>query len=254
MFKAVSIKNKFVIATTILLSLAMLTMAVLSLSSLTPVKAASEEQATKKTINVTGSGTVSVSPDIAYVTLGVITENKDAKAAQQENAKAMENVVALIKGAGIKGDDIKTVSYNMYPKYDYNKETGASGIIGYQVSNSVRVTVRDIDKAGSIMDMAADSGANMTSNISFGLSDSSKSYNEALKKALEAAKVKAETMAGVYGIKLTVPVTISETGSYNPIYTGISYAKAEMAADRAMTPVESGTMEIVANVSVVYEY
>ena len=217
MLKAISIKNKFVISAAILLALAMLTMAVLSLSSLTPVRAAGEDQPTRKTLNVTGTGTITTSPDIAYVTLGVVTENKDAKTAQQENAKAMEKIVGLIKGSGIKNEDIKTVNFNMYPKYDYNKDTGASGIIGYTVNNSVQITVRDIAKAGGIMDLAADSGANITSNISFGLSDYNKYYNDALKKALEAARVKAEAMAGVYGIKLTVPVTISENGGYSPI-------------------------------------
>lgn len=253
MVKAMALKNKFVISAVILLALAMLAMAVMTLSS--PVKAADENQPTKKTLNVTGTGTVNASPDIAYVTLGVVTESKDAKTAQQENAKAMDKIVASMKAAGIKSDDIKTINYNMYPKYDYVKENGTSKIVGYSVSNSVQVTVRDVTKAGTILDLASESGANVASNISFGLSDYNKYYNEALKKALETARSKAETMAGVYGIKLTVPVTVSENGGYNPVYYGnIAYAKADMAAERVMTPVEAGSIEVNANVSVSYEY
>ena len=254
MLKAISIKNKIVISAAVLMALAMLTAAALSFSAFVPVKAADEDQPTKRTLNVTGSGTINTSPDIAYVTLGVVTEDKDAKIAQQDNAKAMDKVIALIKGSGIKSDDIKTTNYSIYPKYDYNQNTGESRIIGYTVNNSVQVTVRDITKAGSIIDLAAGSGVNLTSNISFGLSDYDKIYNEALKKALEAAKIKAESMAGVYGIKLSVPVTINENGGYNPIYSNTGYAKAEAAFDGAVTPIQAGTMEIKANVSVVYEY
>jgi len=253
MSKAISLKNKMVISAAVLTALVMLTVASLSFSAFTPVKAADENQPTKRTLNVAGSGTVSTSPDIAYVTLGVVTENKDAKVAQQDNAKAMDKVIALIKNSGVKSDDIKTVNYSIYPKYDYNKDTGESRIIGYTVNNSVQVTVRDITKAGSIIDLAAGSGVNLTSNISFGLSDYDKTYNEALKKALEAAKVKAESMAGVYGIKLGVPVTINENGGYGPVYSNMGYTKAEDAGGVA-TPIQAGTMEIKANVSVVYEY
>lgn len=254
MLKAITFKNKLSISLAIIMAMVVMTMAVLSLSSVFPARAAEGNQPAKKTINVSGSGTITVSPNIAYVTLGVITENKDAKAAQQDNAKAMDKVVAAIKNSGIKSDDIKTVNFSINPKYDYNKDTGESSIVGYSVNNSVQVTVRDITKAGGIIDLATDSGVNATSNISFGLSDYGKYYNEALKKALEGAKLKAETMAGVFKIKLGTPVTMSENGGYNPapIYNGY----AAKAADEAMasTPIQAGSMEITANVSLVYEY
>lgn len=251
--KAISFKNKLTISVAILMALAVLTAAVLSFSALNPVNAATENQATKRTINVSGTGTVNASPDIAYITLGVVVENKDAKVAQQDNAKAMDKIVDTIKGTGIKSEDIKTVNYSISPKYDYNKDTGESKINGYSVSNSVQVTVRDITKAGSIIDIGANSGVNITSNISFGISDYDKYYSQALKKAIDGAKLKAETMAGSFSIKLGTPVTINENGGYNPtpIYNGYS-VKADAAM--ASTPIQAGTMEISANVSLVYEY
>ncbi len=254
MVKAISIKNKIFIAAAGLVVLAMLTMAVLSFSAFMPVKAAADDnQPTKRTLNIAGTGTVSTSPDIAYVTLGVVTENKDAKVAQQDNAKAMDKVIALIKGSGIKSDDIKTTNYSLNPKYDYNQNTGESKIIGYSVNNSVQVTIKDITKAGSVIDLAAGSGVNLTSNISFGLSDYDKIYNDALKKALAAAKLKAESMAAVYGVKLGIPVTINENGGYAPVYNGPTFVgKAD--AGEAATPIQAGTMEVKANVSVTYEY
>lgn len=249
-----NLKNKFFMAAALLIAASMLFMA-LGSSGYMPVKAATENQPTKRTINVSGQGTVNVSPDIAYITLGAVTEDKDAKVAQKNNAAAMDKAVAQIKAAGIKSEDIKTVNYSIYPKYDYNKQSGESNIVGYGVNNTVQVTVRDITKTGAIIDLASESGINTSNSISFGLSDTDKYYNEALKKAVEAAKEKAEVMAGTFGITLKMPVTINENGGYTPVYNYASYdMKAEAVGSAAPTPVQSGTMEIKANVSLVYEY
>lgn len=212
------------------------------------------DKATKRTLNVSGQGTIKVSPDIAYITLGVVTENTVAKAAQQENAATMDKLVSAVKASGIKSEDIKTVNYSIYPKYDYNKDTGASKIIGYSVTNSIQVTVRDMKKVGSVIDLSADTGANISNNISFALSDYDKYYNEALKKAVATAKKKADTIAAAVGISIKLPVTITESGSPAPVMYGYqNYAmKADMAG--AATPVESGTIEVQANVSMTYEY
>lgn len=247
------LKSKFLTAAALLVAAALL-FALLGSSGYTPVKAADENQPTKRTINVSGQGIVNAAPDIAYISLGVVTEDKDAKVAQSTNAASMDKVVSQIKAAGIKAEDIKTVNYNIYPKYDYNKTSGESRIIGYSVNNTIKVTVRDISKTGAMIDLAAQNGINTSNGISFGLSDTEKSYNEALKKAVEAAKAKAEAMAGIYGITLKMPVNITENGSYAPVYSYSAYeAKADMNGV-ATTPVESGTLEIRANVSLVYEY
>lgn len=246
-------KNKFLIAAAALLTAILLIVAVAGISGYAPVKAA-EEQATKKTLNTSGSGKISVAPDIAYVSLGVVTEDKNAKTAQQNNATAMNKVVAMVKNTGIVADDIKTIDYNMNPKYNYNKDTGESNIVGYSVTNTIQVTVRDLTKVGNIIDLAANSGSNISNSISFGLSDYEKYYNEALKKAVTIAQKRADTMASVLGITNKTPVTVTESGSSAPVYNYRSYdmVKAEQAA--ASTPVQAGTIDVTANVSIVYEY
>lgn len=252
MFKVINMRNKLVAAAVLLTAAAVLTAAV-GFAGNMPVLAA-DNQPTKNTINVSGDGTVDAVPDIAYVTLGVITEDKDAKTAQKDNASSMSAVMTQIKAAGIKGEDIKTTNYSINPKYDYNKTTGVSNIIGYSCSNTVQVTVRDISKAGSVIDLGSANGVNITSNISFGLSDPDKYYNEALKKAVGSAKSKAETMAGIYGIALKTPVTITENSSNNTVYPMYSMKADAAGMSAPSTPVEAGTMEIKANVSLVYEY
>lgn len=207
----------------------------------------------RKTLTVSGQAKVNASPDIAYINLGVISEDKDAKAAQKANAASMDKVIAAIKAAGIKAEDIKTVNYSIYPKYEYNKDGGISSIVGYTVNNSVNVTVRNLDKTGDIIDSATESGVNMSSSISFGLSNYEDYYNEALKNAVLAAKKKAGTMAGALGVSLKAPISVNEGGGYSPLMNYVSY-DMKSAAGNAATPIQSGSLEITANVNLVYEY
>lgn len=236
----------------LLLAAAALTVMAFGLYGNAPAQAA-DKPIDKNTMSVSGQAKVSASPDIAYITLGVITENKDAKAAQKENATAMDKVIAAIKAAGVKNEDIKTVNYTIYPKHDYNKESGASMIIGYTVNNSVSVTVRDLEKTGNIIDAAADSGVNVSSSISFDLSNYEKYYNEALKNAVLAAKKKAGTMAEALAVTLKAPISVSEGGGYSPLQNFAMYSMKDESAGGA-TPIQAGSLVITANVSIVYEY
>jgi len=210
-------------------------------------------EAEKKTIYVSGQAKVYASPDIAYITLGVITEDKDAKTAQQRNAASMEKVIGAIKSSGVKADDIKTVEYSIYPNYTYDKETGNRTLTGYTVNNSVMVTVRDVSKAGNIIDAASKSGVNTSSSISFALSDYEKYYNEALKNAVTAARKKANTIAQSLDVTLKGPVSVNEGGGYSPLRNYVTYADSVAEAE-TITPIMAGTLEITANVNIVYEY
>jgi len=214
------------------------------------------QEPTKRTINVSGSGKVNASPDIAYITLGVLTQNADAKTAQADNAAIMDKVIAAVKAAGVDEKDIKTVSYSIQPTYKYDKDTYESYITGYSVNNSVQVTVRDILKTGNVIDAAVQNGANISGSIAFGLSDYDKYYNEALKNAINNAKGKAKTIAETLGVSVSVPVTVTESGGgyYTPIYRNYNLVAADEKAADVSTPVSSGTIEVSANVSMTYEY
>lgn len=247
-----STKTK-IIPIALLLAAAAFAVMVFGLYGNAPAKAL-DEKPDKRTINVSGQAKVNASPDIAYVSMGVITEDKDAKIAQKANAAAMDKVIASIKSLGVKNDDIKTVNYSIYPRYDYDKSTGVSKIIGYTVNNSVSVTVRDLAKTGGIIDSAADSGVNVSSSISFGLSNYEDYYNEALKNAVLAAKKKAGTIADALGVKLTAPISVNEGGGYSPLMNYISHDMRAAEMTSAATPIQAGSLEITANVNVTYEY
>jgi uncharacterized protein YggE len=251
MIKAISVKSKLTIAA-ILLVAAAIFVAALGVFAGSPADAA-EEAAEKRTINVSGQSKVSASPDYATISLGVVTEDKDAKAAQRANAESMDKVIKAIKALSIDEKDIQTVNYSIYPVYNYVKETGESVIIGYRANNTVNVTVRDLSKTGSVIDAAADSGVNTSNSISFGISNYEDYYNEALKNAVLAANRKANTVAGALGVELKGPVTINESGGYSPLS---NYAVYDMRADEAAapTPIQAGSLNITAYVNIVYEY
>ncbi|MCT4611910.1 MAG: SIMPL domain-containing protein [Clostridia bacterium] len=229
----------------------------------TNVNSYAETEKSEKTIEVSGKYIMSVKPDIAEISLGVKTEAKDAKVAQSENAKKMSKVIASIKKLGIKEEDIKTSNYSIYPRYEWRdiklltKEEERRVLIGYEVSNTVRITVRDLTKVSNVIDDSVKAGANFSNNINFKLADNTKYYNEALKEALKKAKVKAETLAGVYQIKLGAPKKIVETGYNEPgifRYSNALMSKSVVMEDAVATPIESGEITVEAEVNVVYEY
>lgn len=210
---------------------------------------------TTRTINVTGDGEVTATPDIAYLFLGVVTDKPTTTEAQSANSIAINNVIAAIKKEGIKVEDIKTTNYSINPKYDYDKTTGASTLVGYTVSNTLNVTVKDISKAGQIIDAAVENGANISNGISFGISDYEKYYNMALLDALSNAQGKAKVFSTFLGIKLTTPVNITENSSGTPNnYPFLMNTNLKSADSSASTSIQVGTYKVKATVSLVYEY
>ncbi|MED4354636.1 SIMPL domain-containing protein [Schinkia azotoformans] len=224
---------------------------------------ANEGNFTKKTISVSGAYTVKVAPDIAYIDIAVNTLDVDAKKAQEINTENMNKVMDQLKKMGIQDKDIRTVDYRIQPRYEWiNVETKREQkLLGYEVTNNIKVTINDFQKIGNIIDMTVKEGVNEVNNIAFGLSEAKKTekYLEALKGAVNDGKIKAENIASMYGIKLSIPSMITEAGSYIP--SPINYAGLQKASlggtsfdTIESTPISGGEMEIRANINIVYEY
>ncbi|TCT17100.1 hypothetical protein EDC18_101397 [Natranaerovirga pectinivora] len=214
-------------------------------------------ESSKSTINVTGKGAIQVAPDMAYVTLGVRTENKDPKVAQEENSKKMNQVIDALKKLGIDQKDIKTSNFNIYPEYIYDKnDYSVRSIDRYVVNHNLEITVRDITKVGNIIDTGVKFGVNMANSIRFTISNPDEVYQQALVEAIKNAEGKAKTIASTLSVKVSKPKSVTEQGSYNiPIayssYDKVAMERAEMSVPM---PVETGELEIVAHINVVYEY
>lgn len=214
------------------------------------------QQTQQKTLSVNAEGTVKVKPDMAYINVGVQTENQSSKTAQQENATKMNKVMQTLKQLKIAEADIKTTQFSIYPMEAYSEKDRRSYVTGYRVVNTVEVTIRDISKVGAVIDAVAANDANTVSNIRFTVSDPDRYYLEALAKATDKAKAKADVLAKQFGIKIGVPSQINEAGGgYNPpvIYSTMDMYKAGVEAAPA-TAISTGELEIRASVGLVYSY
>jgi uncharacterized protein YggE len=220
------------------------------------VNYADTPQTLQKTISVSSEGSVKVKPDMASINVGVQTENKSSKVAQQENATKMNKVMLVLKGLKIADADIKTSQYTIYPIETYSEKDQRSYITGYRVINSLEITIRDISKVGAVIDAVTANDANTVSNIQFTVADPDKYYLQALEKATGKAKAKADVLAKQFGIKIGLPSQINEvSGGYNPpiMYQSMDAVKAN-AVSAPATSISTGELEIKASVGLVYAY
>lgn len=217
---------------------------------------ADDPQVPQKTISVSSEGTVKVKPDMAYINVGVQTENRSSKVAQQENATKMNKVMQVLKELKIADSDIKTSQYTIYPIETYSEKDQRSYVTGYRVINTLEITIRDISKVGAAIDAVTANEANTVSNIRFTVADPDKYYLQALENATIKAKAKADVLAKQFGIKIGLPSQINEAGGgYNPpiIYSSMDSIKSRAEA-APMTSISSGELEIRASVGLVYTY
>ena len=201
---------------------------------------------------VSGEGRVTVVPDLAIVTLGVSAQTATVAESQAQAAVAMDKVMAALKAEGVAEKDIQTQSYNIYQVTRWDDKTQQSIVIGYNVSNTVVAKLREIKKAGAIIDsVVAAGGDNIRFNgINFSI-DKPEQYNtQARDLAMKDAKTKADQMAKLSGLTLG-PVTYITESSYVPVSPSPVYKDAAMGATPS-TSISAGEMEVVLNVQVAY--
>ena len=218
-----------------------------------------ESQPPVRTISVNAEGKTTVKPDIAQFSFSVVTEGPDLVKITSENNKQVEDAIKFVKSEGVKSDDIKTTQYNLQPKYEYNKERRRSYISGYELTQTVFVKIRELDKnigeVSKILGRLPELGINQISGVSFTVDDPDKFMNEARADAYKKAKDKAEFMAKSAGVGLGRVINVNEYGA--PIFYG-PYAKMGMggadmaAAPSAIAPVEPGSEELTIQVSITY--
>jgi hypothetical protein len=212
--------------------------------------AAATDLPPEHTIAVTGSGKVTVVPDLATISLGVLIERNSAKAARQAAAVEMTKVVDALRKLGIDDKDIATSTVSLNAVFDY-PANAAPRIRGYQLNNIVTITVRDLDKLGDVLDDSVVAGATSVNGISFDVADRPAAEAKAREAAVKDAKAKADTLASGVGVKITGVSSMSETVS-TPIWYGREMAGAAAAPDAASTPVMPGTTDVTIDVQVTF--
>lgn len=200
-------------------------------------------------LKVFGKGAVSVKPDAAEVVIGVIKENPQLEVAQEENASVTQQVINSIIRMGVLPKYIQTENYNIRSNYDYVE--GKQVFRGYEVSNNIKVLIRNIDLAGEIIDAAVKNGANNVSGIDFIVSDQSTYYYEALRLAVTDAQNKASVMADKLKVKLDItPIQINEheRGIIAPL------GAMTLKNVSVTTPIQAGENKIIADIEAVFKY
>ena len=203
-----------------------------------------------QTVSFTGEGKVKAEPDTAKVDIGLITEGKDSIAVQNENSDKMNAVIKFLSGEQkIAGEDIKTNNYSLSPKYDYIK--GKSILVGYVLSQTLTVTVRDLNKIGKILDGSVEKGANQINSVSLFVDKPEQLKDKAREEAVKQAQDKAAAISKIAGLRLGRLVGFSE-GSYGepPVF----YEAMGKGGD-SMAPapqIEPGTQEIKISIILTY--
>lgn len=204
-----------------------------------------------RTLNVNGLGQVYLTPDIAYINIGVNTQGASASDAVATNKAQSNAVIEAIRAAGVAAKDIHTTNFSIWsnPQYDdFGQISGAT----YVVDNTVNVTMRDLDKLGDLLDSAINAGANSIYSIQFDVADKTDATKKARAKAVADAKVQAQELADAAGLSLDVIQTINfYDNSPYPYYEGRG-GGGSAQFESAAVPIQPGQLAIAVTVNVTY--
>jgi len=220
-----------------------------------PLAAAAQETPPVPRIVVAGEGEATVRPDMAWLTLSVMREADTARAALDDANEAVAGVIAALKQAGIEDRDLQTSGLSIDPRYVYpqnNDGTQQPKIVGYQVTNTLSVRVRDLAKVGEVIDKAVTLGVNQGGNIVFDNHDPKQVVAEARKRAVADAAYKARTLAEAAGVGLGKVIEIAESSPVNPPVPMPKVMRMEAASDAAV-PIEAGENTYRIQVRITYE-
>lgn len=203
------------------------------------------------TLSLSAYGEARADPDMATITLGVENQAPTAGEAMAGNSAQMNRVIAALKRAGLEPRDLQTSNLSLNPQYVYEQNQPAK-LTGYQASNQVSVTVRDLSKLGPVVDAVVAAGATNVSQISFGLSNPVSAENTARIAAVKALQDKASLYANATGYRISRLVNLSEGGGYS-IEPPRPKVFAMAARSDAATPVETGQVKVRVDITGLFE-
>jgi uncharacterized protein len=214
-------------------------------------KTSNDSDLWERTIQVTGTGTANLKPDVVTVQLGVRTTASTAREASQNAAKALNAMLSVLRQHGVEDRHIQTGYLNLSPEYQYNGNTPKR--IGHSASNTVNVRITTLEKAGPIIDAIVDAGGDLVviNSVNLEASDPLPARTEAQRAALLDARAQAEHMAGVLGATVGTVLQIGQNEGHRPGPVFGSVARAAKVA-AAPTPIEAGELTITANVVVIF--
>jgi uncharacterized protein len=217
--------------------------------ALTGIAAAQTVTMADRLITVTGEGSVAMTPDLAFVNLGVSKDAETADQALTAMSLAMTNVMTRLAAAGIEPADIQTSQLSLDPRYDTSSYEGTPRMLGFAATTMVNVRVRDMAKLGGVLDAVVEDGANRFGGVTFDVVDRKTVMDAARRAAVADGRARAELFAEAAGVTLGDLVTLTEMGGY---YAPAPMMEARMVADAGSVPIAAGEVSIQTSVSLVY--
>lgn len=218
-----------------------------------PVAAAqTTPAAAPRTIVVVGEGKVSVKPDIAQAGIGVEIINSDVKQASNEATAVMQKILDALKAQGVAENDVQTSYFNIWVERPPTPTGGQSTETIYHVSNTVNVTIRDLNKVTTTLGAAIEAGANTINSVTFDIAKPAELQGQARKKAVDDAKAKAQELAGLNGVSLGDVVNVSEVVQGPvPLFGTTKYA-AQGVGGGGVGPISPGEIEVTVQLQISY--
>lgn len=223
-------------------------LAVLALVLVAAMPAAAQS-APANTITVTGSAVVNGTPDQASIDLGVDVFAKSVSDSFATANNTLRDINDALLALGIAQEDIQTSNLSVYSTTRYTPEAGDEA--GYQISNTVSVTIRDVDQVDAVIDAAINAGATNMYGLNFSIKDAAPLETQARAAAVQQAQARAAELAGLLGVELGNVVSISETYGGTPVFAADMRAQAEgMGGGAFVTP---GTSSVNVDVTLTFE-
>jgi len=221
------------------------------LAACVPAATSAEVSKPERSMYVSGTGEVSLVPDIASINIGVHTEADQVSDALNNNTAQANEISDVLQSMGIEKKDVQTSNFNVYPANHYDPMTGQITDTYFVVDNTVTVIVRDLSKLGEVLTAVINAGANNINGINFDVEDREAAVAQARELAIQNAKAKAQEIADAAGVELGDLLSINVYGgsSYYPTYydgKGGGYAEASV-------PVSAGTLTITMECNLTYE-
>ena len=204
------------------------------------------------TLHLSASGEAHAAPDMASINVGVEVVAPTAAEALRQNAQQMTATVAALKASGVVARDIQTSGLNLNAQYVFH-DGKPRELTGYQASNTVTITVRNLAQLGADVDAVVAAGANQINGVSFGLSDSKAAEVEARRAAVKALQEKAALYAEAAGYRVARLVSLSDGERGEPVRPRMVMATTMRKGAAAPTPTEAGELDVTASVSAVFE-
>src|SRR5512138_1475365 len=203
-----------------------------------------------RTLSVSGSGQANLAPDIAYIYVGVHTENPTAAEAVSENTTQTQGVIQAIKDFGIDEKDIRTTNFSIYPQDKFDPQTGTpTGQKTYVVDNTVYVTVHKLEQLGDLLDTVVKAGANTVNSVQFDVANKAEALKQARADAVKDAEAQAKSLAEAAGLTLGEIQSIGFVDNQPIMFDGKG-GGGPVAADAASIPIQPGQLTFTVTVNI----